>query len=392
MRRFVDLVVANTKITFRNWQSLFWMLAFPIIIMTMLGIVFGGGGTTKVKLGLTDYDRSKVSESVVNAFEKIDSFIVYRGARKTELNKLKDGKLDAVIVIEKGFGSAVSGQLERRQKQIISKLLISQNPLLKADNIKVQKARIKLYYDPAQTFTSQMVRSTIRSIIAGMEKQMSQTPSLIAVTEKRQAAAGLDFIDFLLPGIIGMSIMSTGIFGLSTVMVSYREQGILRRLKITPLPLSYFIGSQVVVSVIRALIQTVVLILFAKVCFGVQIIGNLFYLAVTVMVGAICFITIGFLVASFSNRVETADTIGNIITMPMMFLSGIFFPIENAPKWIQPIIKMLPLKFLADALRDIAVKGKSLDQVAINLYILLAITAVVFIMVLKLFRWEVKAS
>lgn len=359
MKRFISMVVANFKMMIRNWQSLFWMFLFPLIIMGLLGIVFGKGQGS-ASISLVDLDKSVLSKNIVKNFQKIDALKVTEGSEKEELAKLKDGKINAVLVIEKGF----SGKLP------------------------IEPANLKLYYDPAQTFVSQMIRGTISSIISGMDKAMSRAPTMFKVQEKKVQAEKFDYIDFLLPGIIGMAIMNTAIFGLSTTMVSYREKGILRRLKITPIPLSYFLGARIVTQLLFSLVQTSFLIAFAKFAFGAHTAGSYFVLAFVIIVGSLCFINVGFLVSSIAKTNDTADTIGNIIAMPMMFLSGIFFPVDNAPKWIQPLIKVLPLKYLADALRDVVIRGKSLAYVQGNMYVLLGVTVVLFLLSLKLFKWE----
>lgn len=406
MRRFIKLVISNAKISVRNWQALFWMFMFPLIIMSLLGIVFGGGDQ-KAKLGIVDNDHSKLSKKIVDGFEDIDSIDLNKGTKSKEMKLIRNGKVDAVVIIEKGFSKhvpkptvkMVTKPMESKQptanKNMLPNMAAQPQVLVATPKItyKPKKpAKIELHYDPSNAFASAMIRTSIKAIFGKMEQKMSNTQELFKVTEKREAAKGLDFIDFLLPGIIAMAIMSNCVFGLSSTIVTYREKGILRRLKITPLPLSAFLGARIVTQVCISFLQAAFLIVFARLVFGVQIIGSYYYLAAVVLVGSLCFINIGFLVSSVANSTETADTIGNIVTMPMMFLSGIFFNVDFAPSWIQPLIRILPLKFLADALRDISVRGKSLSQVQNNLYILLGLTAVFFALAIIFFKWEDKTS
>lgn len=389
----------------RNWQALFWMFMFPLIIMSLLGIVFGNGDQ-KAEMGIVDNDNSKMSRSLLKGFEKIDSIKLNKGSKEKELKLIRNGKLDAVIIINKGFSKSIPKPVTPKPVKPVEVLKTRQ---LLPDSQKKQQsqlqqaipkitykpkipARIELRYDPSKTFSSQMVRVSVKAIFSQVEKKMSNSPQLFEIKEKREAPKDMDFIDFLLPGIIGMAIMSNGIFGLSSIIVTYREKGILRRLKITPLPLSTFLGARVVTQVGISFFQTVFLIAFARLVFGVHIIGSYFALGVTVFIGSLCFINVGFLVSSIANDTETADTVANIINMPMMFLSGIFFPVDSVPAWIRPIVKILPLKFLADALRDIAVRGKPLSAVQTNLYVLLGLTAVLFVLAIVFFRWESKAA
>jgi ABC-2 type transport system permease protein len=411
LKRFLALVVANMKMSVRNWQALFWMFMFPIIIMGLLGIVFGNGDQ-KAQMGIVDQDHTQLSKSIVESFEKISSVNLNKGSKEKELKLIKNGKLDAVIVIGKGFSKSVpkpvlpkpvvpdlAQNMKKGQQypgnvqspQVTDKKQVL--PVIPQITYEPKTpAKIELHYDPSKIASSQMARMSVRAIFSQMEKSISKAPALFQVKETREAPKDMDFIDFLLPGIIGMAIMSNGIFGLSTAIVTYREKGILRRLKITPLPLSTFLGARVVTQVLISFFQTAILIAFAMLAFGVHITGNYFALALTVFIGSLCFINIGFLVSSIANTTETADTVANIINMPMMFLAGIFFPVDNVPAWIRPLVNILPLKFLADALRDISIKGKSIYSVQSELYTLLGMTVVFFILAIVFFRWESKAT
>lgn len=182
--------------------------------------------------------------------------------------------------------------------------------------------------------------------------------------------------------------MQSGIFGIASAMVTRRERGILRRLKLTPMPLSQYIGAGIVDHLIMAIVQASLLIGVGHYLFGVKIIGGVIPLLVAVMIGSLCFITFGFVVASFAKTVESASAIGNLISMPMMFLGGVFFPVENVPEWIKPVIKILPLKYLADALRSVILRGQDLAAIQNNLFILLGTTLVLFLISIKFFRWE----
>lgn len=357
--------------TIRNWQALFWMFMFPVVIMSLIGWVLGGSTGGNAKIAFIDKNKSPISKQIVKSFKNIEGIKIENGSDKKKMQSLKDGKINAILIFQK---NNLTNSTDKSNSKII--------PL--------DKINVKLLYDPSEAFTSQMIRSTIHSLIGGFEKNISKTPDLFKITEEKTAAKNMRFVDFLLPGIIGMSIMSTAVFGLSSTIVTYREKGILRRLKITPLPLSYFLGARVLVQLVLSIIQTVILIIYGRLAFGVHIVTNIFPLIITVAIGSLCFINIGFLVASIANTTNSADTIANIINMPMMFLSGVFFPIDGAPSWIKPIIKILPLRFLVDSLRDIMIRGKNLGYIQNNLFILLAITIVLFGLAIKLFKWEVK--
>ncbi len=356
--RFAAMVVANIKTTARNKQALFFLFIFPILFMALFGLVFGKSQDV-AKIAVVNQDKSTLAKSITKSLSKIDKLQVEKDGQGDGMEKLKKGKVDAVLVLEKGF----------------------------AKNFPRHPASIDLYYDPTST-RSQMMRGTIGAVLGGIERSMIKTPPLITVKSKSVQSNQLTYIDFLLPGILAMSLMNSGLYGLATAMVTRREKGVLRRLKLTPLPLSQYIGAGIINQLLVSLVQAALLVLIGHYIFGVKIIGALTSLAILVIVGSLCFITIGFVIASFAKTTEAVATLGNLIGMPMMFLGGVFFPVDNVPNWVKPIVKAMPLKYLADSLRSVMVQGQPLSYVHDDVLVLLAVTFAAFLLAVKFFRWE----
>lgn len=359
MRRFFDLLVANIKMSLRNRQAIFWMFVFPVLLMSLFGIVFSSD-ERKANVVVVNNDDSALARSISEGFEKVKAMKVKKAGEKGAISQLKAGKVDAVLVFEKGFAS----------------------------NFPKEPAKINFYYDPSATFISAAVRSTIASVLSEINQNINKTPRLLALKSHSVRSKSLRYIDFLVPGIIAMTLMNSALFGLGGTIVGYRERGILRRLKVTPQPLTQFIAAQISNQLIFSIIRALLLILVAKLLFGVNMVGNWGLLFLVVIIGSLTFVTLAFTIASFSKNREVADTLGNIITMPMMFLGGVFFPVDSAPSWIKPVIRVLPLRYLADAMRDVMVKGEVFANIQRDLGILLAITFVFFLASVRLWRWE----
>jgi ABC-2 type transport system permease protein len=353
------MIVANAKMTLRNRQALFWMFFFPVLVMGLLGIVFGGGENKSI-LAIVDKDQTELSKKIIESFEKVEAIKVEKGQEKEEIEKLRKGDLDGVLVIPKNF----------------------------AAKFPLQPAKVKLFYDPSGRLTSQMMQSTVQSILNQIDRRITNNPSKLIVKSKSLQVKRLDYLDFLLPGILAMAIMTSGVFGMANTLVKYREREILRRLQVTPMPISAFLAAHVVNQLIIAVLQAGIVIAIGYFGFHVKILGSFGLLLLAVIIGALCFATLGFTVSSFASTVETAGTLGNVVTMPMMFLGGVFFPVDTAPNWIQPLIKILPLKYLADALRDVMIRNRSFNAVRSDLIILIIMTIALFIIAAKLFRWE----
>ena len=171
-------------------------------------------------------------------------------------------------------------------------------------------------------------------------------------------------------------------------LVTYREKGLLRRLRPTPLPMSGFMSSNVLMRSVTSLIQTAIVLAVGMLRFGVGINGSLLLVGVVAAIGSGAFVSLGFTIAAVSKNMEVAQALMKVVQTPMMFLSGIFFPMNTAPAWIQPIVKLMPLTYLADALRAVIIDDAGLWAVRTDLVILLAVTAVFVALIWRLFRWE----
>ena len=384
MRQFYDLLVANLKMTVRNKQALFWLFVFPLILMGLFGIVFNGGQATP-RLGIVDRDNTPESHKILEGFEKAKIIKLYEVSELKDAKKrLKAGNLDGVVVLPTGFSKdlkqAIVENDERRARQ-----MASENP---GSVESPSKVKVDLYYDPSATFVSQVVRGSVANVLGSVDRAVSRSPTLLGLKSHSVRLTNLRYIDFLVPGIIAMTLMNSAMFGLAGTIVNYRERGILRGLKVTPQPLALFLAAQITNQMLFSILRALLLIGAAWLFFDVHVLGSYFALFVVIIIGSLAFVTIAFSVASFSRNREISDTLSNIITMPMMFLGGVFFPVDTAPAWIRPLIKALPLTYLANAMRDVMIKAEPLSAISYDLWVLVATTVVFFIISFKLWRWE----
>lgn len=369
--------------TVRNKQSLFWLFVFPLLMMSLFGVVFGGG-EAKPKLGVVDLDHTRLSRSVTDGFGKAKVVRVYKiAAVKAAKDRLKAGNLEGVIVIRDGFATELGQAIKTNEAARMSAVALGA-----AEAKPLVPAKVDLYYDPSATFASQVARGVVANVLGAVDRAVGRAPSLIALKSHSVRQTNLRYIDFLVPGIIAMTLMNSAMFGLAGTIVNYRERGILRRLKVTPQPLTTFLGAQITNQLLFSILRAALLIGVARLLFDVHVIGSYLTLLVVVIVGSLTFVTIAFAIASFSKNREISDTLSNIISMPMMFLGGVFFPVDGAPAWIQPLIKILPLKYLGDAMRGVMVKGDSLQAISTDMWVLVAVTFVFFLISLKMWRWE----
>ena len=200
-------------------------------------------------------------------------------------------------------------------------------------------------------------------------------------------APGSRYIDFLVPGLIGMNLMGGGMWGVGFLLVDMRLKKLLKRLLGTPMRRSHFLLSVVGPRIVFFVPEAFVLLIAAYLIFGVPIQGGLFAIIVVAFIGAMAFAGLGLLAASRARRIETIAGILNLVMLPMWLCSGIFFSAERFPSFMQPFVQALPLTQLINALRAIILEGQSLLSQAPALTILMIWMTVSFTLALKWFRW-----
>jgi ABC-2 type transport system permease protein len=369
MRSFSYLYLATVREFTRDKTALFWTIAFPVMFTLIFGVIFSGTGSISFDIGLVNEDGAS-SARLVDGFKQIDAFKVNEGTHADELKALKDGKRSAVIIIPAGTAQA----------------------LAQAATQTGSGALLDVYYDPANQNTSQIVLNIVDKVVAGMNEGITGTPPALSIQTESVRANKLRDIDYLLPGVLAMSLMQLGLFGTAGPLVSLREKQVLRRMGATPLSKTTLLASQVSFRLTTALVQTVILVAVGAAAFNVHIVtANIPAILGIVLLGATVFITFGYFI---SGLAKTEEAVQGIISLPnfvFMFLSGIFFPIEIMPGWIRPVVDVIPLTYLGDALRAVMIDAGTTFSMARNLGVLAVWLVVCGVLAVRFFRWEPQA-
>jgi ABC-2 type transport system permease protein len=362
MTTIISLYRAAMKEFFRDRAALFWTLAFPILFILLFGAIFSGNNGANYTIGLVNEDGGSVGSQLTSAFKDVKAFTVKTGTRDNEINNLKHGNLDMVLVIPAGMSDAFAAQ---------------------------QTDMVQMYYDPSQNQTNaQIMLNIVQQVIDGVNKHyVTQNPPL-ALQTNSIVAHSYSYIDFLMPGILAMSLMQLGMFGTAQPLVSLREEGVLRRLGATPLPRWHLLTSQILMRVTIGLLQTALIVGLSIAFFHVHMQGNWAVLMGLVLLGALTFVGFGYLIAAVSRSVETAGGISSAVNFPMMFLSGIFFPLAILPAFLTPIVRAMPLTYLADAFRQVAVGSVPDFPIWVDVAVLGAWALVCALLAARLFKWE----
>ena len=352
MTPLLAMVRANVRMSLRNRAALFWNLAFPALFIVIFGVVFGRGQSVEFDVGVAGPE-SAFREGVVAALRDNPSFTVSEGDEAEELRALEDGNRGVVAV----FGADQNAQ---------------------------GFPAVALYYNATEGPTAQIavgaVRQTMLDVAGG--------PPPLTIEQRPVTTQDVSFMDVFAPGILAMSLMNSGVIGLATAFVTYRERGILRRIRVTPFPLTSFILARVLSQLLIAGLQAVILIGMAWAFFGLHLRGNPLVMLLAIAAGALAFLAIGFAISGIAPNAETAASYANLVTFPMLFLSGIFFSMENAPVWLQPITRVLPLTYLVDALREPMTFGNGLGAIWTDVLALLATFVIAMAIAVRFFRWD----
>lgn len=219
-----------------------------------------------------------------------------------------------------------------------------------------------------------------------LEREISGGASSSASVRPLQTK-GTRYIDFLIPGLIALGIMNSCLWGIGWTLIETRMKKLLRRMVATPMKKSVFLMSHIVTRIVLGGVETALLLLFAYLYFGTTITGSFVAFVMVFLAGLFAFAGIGILTASRTAKTETANGLINAVTLSMMILSGIFFNYHNFPDWAIPVIQVLPLTVLADAIRSIFIEAASLADVLIPIVILTITGLVTFVTGLKIFKW-----
>jgi ABC-2 type transport system permease protein len=368
MRRFgrglMPLTIANVKSYYRDRAALFWTIAFPVIFVILFGSIFSGGPSS-FKVGWVDEDQSTASAQLRSGFAAVSLLELTDATRDDAMAKMQDGDFDAVIVVPAGLGAAMSAG---------------------ATSGTTEPFQLQLYTDPSKQTASNTVQQVVGQVVGGINQQLSGTPPALAVEPQTLQTENLTSAAYFVPSILAMALMQLGIFA-AIPLVAQREKQILKRLGATPLARSTLVGSNVFMRLLIALVQTVIIVGIGVLLFGVSVLQPL-AVAVLVILGAVTFVSIGYVIASYARTEDSANTLASVVQFPLMFLSGIFFPIAFMPQWLQPVAALLPLTYLGDALRQTMVGGAAYAPLYVDVLVLAGWLVVSFLISARFFRWQ----
>lgn len=362
MAQALRLTVMYFRAYLRDRTAIFFSLVVPLMLLLIFGSL-NLGAFGKVSIAVDDQANDPASQQFVATIQKIDTLIVTRDTADSALAKLKRTELDMLLVIPKDFAIAPA-----RPGQTVPTLTIYGNASR-----------------PQQTSVGE---SIINEVVTRLSYAVNQTAPIVGLKVEDVQGVRLRYVDFLVPGILGVNVMQLAIFSVAFALVVDKRRGVLRRLMATPLRPATFLASQVVTRLIMATVQVLIMLGVAVFLFDVHPLGGILPLLLVSLFGAVLFLTIGFALAGWAETENQVPAIAQLITLPQFFFSGVFFSKEASPEVIRPVTNLLPLTFLNDALREISVQGATLWDVRMQLLGLLVWTIIGFALAVRFFRFE----
>ena len=334
----------------REPGSLFWVFVFPVLLAVALGTAFRNRPPESYRVGVArDGSAAPWAHEALSAAPDIDAEL-YSPELADEA--LRIGKVDVMVVATKGDESRTAPEI-----------------LFHFDPTRPQSRSAKLAADDA------------------LQRALGRR-DLASTSSREITESGSRYIDFLLPGLIGLNLMGSSMWGLGFVLVMSRVRKLLKRLAATPMRRAHYLLSMMLSRLVYLGLELAALLAFGWLVFGVEIHGSILAVATIAFIGAASFTGLALLVGARPTSIETASGLMNFVMLPMWVLSGSFFSYARFPEGVQPFIRLLPLTALNDALRAVMNQGASFFSTWPQLAVLVAWGLVSFLMALKIFRWQ----
>jgi ABC-2 type transport system permease protein len=364
MQALLALTRANIRSYTRDRAAVFWTIAFPLVFIVLFGFIFQGSGAARLTLGWVDADTSAAAANLKAGFAALEGVTLVDTTLEDAKSQMQTGKVDGIIVVPVGYGASLDA----------AKAGGGGEPV-----------KIDVFTDPSKAQVAGSIYQAAGTVLGIVN--LGGRPPLVVPSPQTVQTADISAISYFVPSMLGLSIMQVGIFA-AIPLVADREKLILKRLAATPLKRWQLVGSNVLMRILIVFTQAVIIVAVGTVLFGVEVTGSLVLVAGFVTLGAMAFLALGYLIASFAKTEDAANGMTSMIQFPMMFLSGAFFQIDQMPQFLQVVARIIPLTYLADALRQVMVGGTAFAPLWVCAAVLLGWLVVCFGISARKFQWQ----
>jgi ABC-2 type transport system permease protein len=361
----LTFVRINTRRFFRDRLAIFFSVIFPLIFLFVFGGLQSGNNDISFKIALINHSSTPFAKQFISQAEKSKVFKINK--QLTSLDQAKDkmsrSEIDAAIVLPKEFGQTKPGDT-------------------------TPSGQAEIVYTQNNQQSAAALSSLLEAQFKGINAKFVDTKAPFTVKQKQLNQRSLSAFDYTFAGLLGFAIMGMGIFGPMNVFPELKKMGILRRLSTTPLRVWQYFLSTMIGQAIIGVISLAIMFVVAIGIFHLKVVGNYFELALFIMFGIIMILGIGLALGGWARNERQVAPLGNIITFPMMFLSGTFFPRYLMPEWLQHVSSFIPLTPVIDGIRLIATEGKHFVDIGPQLGLMAVWLIVIYAIAFRVFRWE----
>jgi ABC-2 type transport system permease protein len=252
-----------------------------------------------------------------------------------------------------------------------------------------QDGELVAHFTQADQVKAAIVQGTLRAFVDGANVAATGQPPRYSLRTERVEDESLTTIQFVTPGLLGWAIAMSAAFGAAATLQGWRQSKLLRRLQLAPVSTRTVVGARVTVTIGIALVQMAIFLGLGAAAFGLQLTGWWWASIPLLVMGTLCFMSVGLFAGSVTKTVEGAVNMANFLVLPMAFLGGSFFPLDAAPQWLQSFSSLLPLRWLNEGMLDLLVRGEGPSAMVVPMTLLAGFATVMILLSAKLFRWEV---
>jgi ABC-2 type transport system permease protein len=362
LKAMFAITKGSLKAILRSPSAVVFSIAFPLIFILVFGFIGGGNGKTSVKIAIDQ--GSDTSSPIYRALSQINSIKIVKGEEAFLLQELEKGRITANVLISKTGLSSPAYAIK-----------ITSSGAVMPQNI-------------------QLLQSVLNGVIAGMNQKYfatNQTIARVDATISQIPGRAYKTIDFILPGQLGFSLLSSGVFGVAFLFFNLRQQLVLKRFYATPIKRAYIVLGEALSRVLFQLLTAIIVIGVGHYAFGFTLVHGFttfFTIMLLSFIALVLFMGFGFIVSGLAKNESTIPPFANLFTLPQFLLAGTFFAVEAFPTWLQPICNALPLTHFNNAMRNIAFEGASLASCSKELLILGLWIVGVYGVAFKTFKWD----
>lgn len=361
--RIMINLVAQIKMFFRSPGSVFWTVAFPVLLILLFGAIFSGTGSSKYNLYVQDQDGTPISQEFVAALNDTGVFIIKEVGPEVDADEyIKENSIASFLTIPQGFNASFLPQPERQSSTLI----------LRIDNSSASAGTV-----------AQILNSVSQSINLQLANgSVVVSTSILGISNTAQ----FNFIDFFLPGVIGLTAMTSTVNWMVGLQTRYRQNGIFKKLSTTPITQMEWLISLILWQIATVFMSVAIIMVVGTLAFDVHLTLDAISIAIIILTSAM-FSALGLIIARFVKDEETAGAAAGAITFPMMFLAGSFFPLESMPSYLATIAKAMPLTYVNNGLRDAMIYANT-NGAMYNLLIVAMLTAVFMVVGVAISSWK----